>query len=108
VAAIVYLYVDRRVASLQLDIQTTGRAISLIDPSLRKIFSTGRRSDGKLRIVVYGLGQQTFAGKFASVNALVTAISGVMSTNPDGSDAEAVVSTLSKVEGLKITYRRTP
>jgi hypothetical protein len=107
-AAIVYLYVDRLVASLQLDIQTTGGAISLIDPSRQKIFSTGRRLDGTLRIVVFGLGQQTFAGKFACVDALVTGISGVMGSNPDGSDAEAVVSTLSKVGGLKITCRRTP
>lgn len=107
-AAIVYLYVDRLVASLQLDVQTTGRAISLIDPQRQKIFSTGRRSDGNLRIVVYGSGQQTFAGKFASVDAAVTGISGVISTNPDGSDADAMVSTLSKIEGLRIACHRTP
>jgi hypothetical protein len=107
-AAIVYLYVDRLVASLQLDVQTTGRAISLIDPQRQKIFSTGRRADGNLRIVVYGSGQQTFSGKFASVDASVTRISGVIGTNPDGSDADAVVSTLSKIKGLRVACRRTP
>ena len=107
-AAVVYLYVDRLVASLQLDIQTTGRVTPLISPSLQKIFSTGRRSDGKLRVIVFGSGQQTFAGKFAGVDALVTGISGVISTNPDGGDAEATVSTLSKIGGLKITLSKNP
>jgi hypothetical protein len=107
-AAAVYLYVDRPVASLQLDIQTTGQAISLIDPSRQKYFRTGRRLDGKLRIVVFGFGQQSFAGKFASVDASVTGISGVMSANSDSSDAEALVFMLSKIAGLKVICRKTP
>jgi hypothetical protein len=101
-AAVAYLFVDRPVASLQLDLQTAGQAISMLEAGLGKFFSTGRQADGKLRIIVFGMNQETFSGKFASVDAAVTAISGVIGANPDASDAGAKVVMLSKPTGLRI------
>lgn len=102
-AAACYLIVDRPVASLQLDLETTGQAVSLLDPALGKMFATGRQTDGKLRIIVYGLNQDTFSGRFASVDAPVTGISGVIGANPDASDSGAVVVQLSKPTGFTLT-----
>lgn len=101
-AAVCYLFVDKPVAALQLDLDTIGQATSTIDASLGKLFATGRTTDGKLRIIIYGLNQATFQGQFAAVDAPVTGISGVIGSNPDASDAGARVVRLSKVADVSL------
>jgi hypothetical protein len=97
-----YLYVDRPVASLQCDVETVGDAITMIDPSLNKMLNTGRLPNGKLRIVIFGLGQETFSGKFASVNSYCESISDVVGANPDASNAGVDVKWLNSPTGLKV------
>lgn len=99
-SAVCYLFVDKPVASLQLDLDTSGQATSTIDSSLGKLFATGRTLDGKLRIIIYGLNQSTFQGHFADVDAPIVGISGVIGSNPDASNVGANVVMLSKPTGL--------
>lgn len=100
----VYLYVDKPVASLQLDLDTSGQAVSAIDPALGKFFSAGIVG-GKLRIIIFGLNQSVFSGHFCIVDSSVRGISGVIGSNPDASDAWAMVTMLSSPSGLALTVR---
>ena len=100
--AAVYLFVDRPVASLQFDLETVGQATSMLDASANKFLNQGRQTDGKLRVIIFGLGQETFSGRIASVDAPVTGISGVIGANPDGSNAGAGVIKISKPEELSL------
>jgi hypothetical protein len=100
-AAATYLYVDRPVASLQCDLDTpAGTATLDLDPSLQKQIMAAP-VNGKLRVLVFGLNQSVFSGRFASVDAAVSGISGVVGANPDASDAGAIVTKLSKPIGLR-------
>ena len=98
----VWLYVDKPVASLQLDLDTDGQAVSAIDPALGKFFSAGSVG-GLLRIVIFGMNQTTFSGHFCIVDSPVRSISGVIGSNPDATDAHAMVTMLSSPEGLTVT-----
>jgi hypothetical protein len=95
-----YLFVDVDVASLQFDATTTGTII--LDGSVGKQMATNRLPDGKLRVIIYGLDVNTFSGKFATVNAFVLAISGVVAASPTGTLVNASIKTLSSPRGMTI------
>lgn len=100
-AATVFLQVTEPVAALQCDLTTSGNAHAV--PALViKQLSSNRLPNGKLRIVVHGLNTNTFSGTFATVDAKVTAIEGVVAANPDGTQSSATVKKVSKTTGLKI------
>lgn len=99
----VYLYVDKPVAALQCDVATAGTASTMLSPSANKFFSTAPQPDGYLRIVIFGLGLETFSGLFASVTAPVAAIKEVVGSDPAGLNANVSVGKLSSPSGLHIT-----
>jgi len=100
--AATWLFVDKPVASLQADLETSGSISLDLTPDLGKQLQSAPQPGGKIRIIVFGLNQSTFTGRFASVGAPVAGISGVVGANPDGSDAGASVSKLSAPTGLKV------
>jgi len=97
-AITVFLFVDKPVASLQLDLDTQG-SFSL-DPSVAKQVLTNRLGDGKLRVVIYSLGVDTFSGRFGIVDGAVLSISNVVGATPEGTDAEASVGKLSSPQSV--------
>jgi hypothetical protein len=88
----VFLYVDKPVASLQFDLDTTG-AITLVDTVQKQIVQAP--VNGKVRVIIYGLNQAVFQGKFATVNAPVSGVSNVVGAALDGSPVPIMVKTLS-------------
>ncbi len=102
--AATYLYVDRPVASLQCDLLgTAARTATLtLDPALGKQIMSANPTGASLRIIVFGLNQAVFSGRFASVEGIVSGISGVVTADPEANDAEGAVTKLSAPSGLKI------
>jgi len=101
----VFLYVDKPVASLQFDLDAAGSVTSTIDPALQKQVVTNRLPDGKLRVLVYGLNQSVFNGKFASVDSPVSSIKNVVGANPDGTDAGVTVLKVSSPQGVAVEVK---
>ena len=101
--AATWLFVDKPVASLQADIETSGSISLTLLPGLGKQLQSALLSNGVVRIIVFGLNQTTFSGPFASVDASVAGISNVVGASPDGGDAGASVSKLSAPTGLKVS-----
>ena len=77
------LQVSTPVAALQCDIETTGTA-QIISSLTTKQLTSNRLPDGKLRIVIFGLNQEIFTGAFATVDAPVQSISGVVLSDAAG------------------------
>ena len=100
--AATWLFVDKPVASLQADLETSGSISLDLSPDLGKQLQSAPQPGGKVRIIVFGLNQSTFTGRFASVDAPVAGISGVVGADPNGGDAGALVSKLSAPTGLKV------
>ena len=88
----VFLYVDKPVASLQFDLDTTG-TVALVDTVQKQIAQAP--VNGKVRVIIYGLNQAVFQGKFATVNAQVSSVSNVVGAALDGSPVSVTVKTLS-------------
>lgn len=86
-----WLYVDRAVASLQMDLDTAGNLTLLVTG---KQAAVNRLPSGLLRVLIYSMDLTTFSGRFAEVDAAVTGISGVTGANPDGTDGGAGVTSL--------------
>jgi len=101
--AATWLFVDKPVASLQADIETAGNISIDLAPDLGKQLQSAPQQDGKVRIIVFGLNQTTFSGRFASVDASVAGITGVVTADPNGGDAGASVSKLSTPTGLRVS-----
>ena len=101
--AATWLFVDKPVASLQADLETSGSISLDLTPDLGKQLQSAPQPGGKVRIIVFGLNQTTFSGRFASVDVPVAGISNVVTADPDGNDAGASVSKLSAPTGLKVS-----
>ncbi|MGA2264164.1 MAG: hypothetical protein ABSH28_22360 [Acidobacteriota bacterium] len=95
----VFLYVDKPVASLQFDLDTTG-AVTLVDTVQKQIAQAP--VNGKIRVIVYGLNQVVFQGRFATVNAPVSGVSNVVGAALDGSPVSVTVKTLSPPGKVKV------
>ncbi len=102
--AAVYLYVDVPVPSLQFDLTTEGTVT--LDPSVPKQISTGTLPDGRVMVIVYGLSQAAFQGRFASVDSPVSAVANVVGANPDATRANCQVTTLSRPQNVRADVRR--
>lgn len=102
--ATVYLQVTGPVASLQCDLDTAG-TVELMSGITTKQLSTNRLSDGRLRVLVYGLNQATFSGAFATVDKTVQGISGVVTANPDATQSTETVKKVSKPRGLTVIWQ---
>jgi hypothetical protein len=87
----VFLYVDKPVAGLQFDLDTTG-TVTLQDTVQKQIAQAP--VNGKVRVLIYGLNQATFQGKFAMVNAPVNGVSNVVGAALDGSQVRVTLRTL--------------
>lgn len=96
-----YLLVDKPVSSLQCDLETVGSAFLDVSDLLHK-FMTQNRIGNLLRLVIFGLTQDTFTGRFVTIDAPVLAISGVVGSNPDGTNADALVFQLSAPANLRV------
>lgn len=100
-----FLYVSKPVASLQFDLDTAGSF--KLDPALQsKQVVTNRLPDGKLRVIIFGLNQDTFSGKCGSVDKPVNTITNVTGANPDGSDAGATLSKMSTPQRVTVTIKK--
>ena len=99
----VFLYVTGPVAALQCNLQTAGSVASTLDPALGKFlyFENGI-------LLVGGPSLSTFTGHFATVNAAVTSISGVVTADPEGNDAGEDVVKLSAPSGVVIDVLARP
>jgi len=100
-AATVYLQVTGPVSALQCDLDTTGAA-QIVAGLTSKQLTSNRLQNGKLRIVVYGLNQSVFSGTFATVDAPVSGITGIVTSNPDGTASAATIKKISKPRGLQV------
>jgi hypothetical protein len=106
-AFVVFLYVDKPVAALQFDADVQGSISLTLDPSSQKSISTNRLPSGKLRVVIYGLNQNTFSGKFASVNGSITVDqSTVVGSDPNGAGVGAAVKNLSSPQNVRVTVKK--
>jgi hypothetical protein len=95
----VFLYVDKPVASLQFDLDTTG-AVSLVDTVQKQIVQAP--VNGKVRVIIYGLNQAVFQGRFATANAPVSGVSNVVGAALDGSPVPVTVKALSPPGKVKV------
>ncbi len=93
------IFIDKPIATLQMDIESYGEFTSTIPSSAAKEVMTNRVGN-KLRIIIFGLNQNLFSGKIGEMSQPVNSISGVVSVNPDESDAHASVSFINKIKNL--------
>lgn len=98
--AAAYLFVNKPVASLQADLDTGGD-VTLV-PSVEKFVHVHLLPSGRLRILVFGVNQDVFSGRFADVSDVVTGVHNVVCAAPDGSDAQAIVAYLNQPANLRI------
>jgi hypothetical protein len=96
-----FLYVNTPVASLQFDVETEGTIT--LDPSVQKQSVTNRLPNGKLRVIIFGLNQVVFSGKFATTDKPVIGVSNVVGSKLDGTNAGAMVSKISPPTGIKVS-----
>lgn len=96
-----YLFVDKPVCALQAFIDTSGSVALTVDESLGKSLATNIIS-GLLLILVSGLNQNVFSGCFLSAEMPVRMIMDAVTVNPDGTNAGARITKLSKVSGLVV------
>jgi hypothetical protein len=101
-----FLYVDKPVSTLQFDLDTEGTVTSVVAPSAQKSLSTNRLPDGKLRVLIFGLNQNTFSGRIATVDKSVNSITNVTGATPDGTDANAHVTKISGVKGVVVSIKK--
>lgn len=96
--ATVFLFCDQPVASLQFDVDTIG-TVSL-EAGIQKQIATAPVA-GKIRVIIYGLNQSTFSGRFAIVSGPVNGISGVVAAAPDGTAVTVTLSKIASPESLR-------
>jgi hypothetical protein len=84
------LYVDRPVAALQFDVETTGD----IYPAhgLPKTFNTNLIAPGVVRILIWSVQPGTFIGVFAEADAPITSIQNIVSGDIYGNGLNAEIS----------------
>ena len=99
----VFLYVDKPVASLQFDLDTTG-TVALVDTVQKQIAQAP--VNGKVRVIIYGLNQVSFQGKFATVDSRVSGVFNVVGAGLDGLPVPVTIRTLSPPGQIKIMISR--
>lgn len=99
----VFLYVDKPVSTLQFDLDTPASTVSIV-PGIDKQIAVNRVG-GKLRVVVFGLNQSVFQGKFAILDSNVATVSNVVGSNPDATNANCRVLTLSQPKNLNAVIK---
>lgn len=98
-AAIIFLFVDKPVSTLQMDIDTAGDITGLVAD---KDFTTNRLPDGKLRVVIWRLNRTEFTGRFASISMTVRGITNVVGADKDANAVQVRIATLGGVNNLTI------
>lgn len=88
----VFLYVDKPVASLQFDLDTAGKVT--LDSSITYKQLVTSVVNGKVRVLIYGLNQTTFSGRFAEVSSPVASISNIVAADPDANQVQVSIKTL--------------
>jgi len=96
---LVFLYVDKPVASLQFDMLTAGTVT--LSGSVNKQIAIGSVG-GKTRVIIYGLDQTTFVGKFAQIDADISQISGVVGADAGATPIAVTVKSLSQPKHVKV------
>lgn len=102
---VVALILTSPVASVQFDLSTTG-TVTMVPSITDKTMATNKLPDGKTRVIIYGLNQSTFTGKFAQVSAPVTTITGVVGANPDGTTAVVEIKKLTPPLNLRLAIAK--
>lgn len=99
-----YLFVDKSVAALEIDVITDGStATSLLDPALNKLVSAGRQPDGSLKILIFGVNREVFTGRCVAINNFVTGIKKVIGSDPDGITIDGVnILWLNELRGVTV------
>ena len=99
---VVFLYVDKPVASLQFDAVITG-TVTLVTTINKQVATANIGSSGKTRVIVYGLNQDVFSGKFGEVSGNVSDISNVVGADAEGRTVVINVKTLSQPKDVKVS-----
>ena len=95
------LSVDVPVSSLQFDMDSNGTVT--LEPSVAASKSVATAPVGNItRVVIFGVNQTEFSGKFAMVSAPIASISNVTGAKGDGTNANASVVKLSQVQGVNV------
>jgi hypothetical protein len=98
------LFVNSQVASLQCDLTTTGEHVTSLVSN--KSASINRLPNGKLRVVVFGLNQDVFSGRFAEVDADVQLVENVVASSPDGQPVAVTIQTVNSPKNLGVSSGR--
>jgi hypothetical protein len=97
------LYVSPAVSMLQFDLDTDGEFT--FNDQIPKQALTNRLSGGLLRVLVFGLDQSVFSGYVGTVSDTIRNISEIVGSNPDASDAHAIMGKLSQIPVANISLR---
>lgn len=97
-----YLFVDKSVATLEIDVITDGlTATSLLDPALNKLVSAGQQPDGSLKVLIFGVNREVFVGRCVAINNFVTGIKKVIGSDPDGVTVDGItINWLNELSGV--------
>ena len=96
-----YLYVDKPVASLQFDVVTLGN-VSLSPNITDKQIATNRLQSGLLRVIIYGLNQTMFSGRFASADADVVSVTNIVGADGNANGVDCIVLALSQPKNVML------
>ena len=94
------LYVSPAVSMLQFDLDTDGEFT--FNSQIPKQALTNRLPGGLLRVLILGIDQSVFSGFVGMVSDSVRSIGEVVGSNPDASDAHAIMGKISQVPVEKI------
>ena len=100
----VFLYVDKPVASLQFDVVTTA-SISLDNIVKNSKQIAVNTIDDKKRVIIYGLNQDTFVGKFAEVSGGIGTITNIVGVNPDATVVAVSIKPLNQPKDVNIKIK---
>jgi hypothetical protein len=83
------LHASVSISGLQFDVVTTGTLGLTIGANF--LMESATIATNTLRVLVYTLGQYTFSGPFARVNASVSSVSNVIGSDLDGEEVSVNV-----------------
>jgi hypothetical protein len=63
-------------------------------------------TDGKLRVIIFGLDQIVFSGRFASAGKPISSIANIVGSSLDGSNANASVTKMSSPQGVTVSVKK--
>lgn len=96
-----YLCCTLPVAVLQFDTVITGD-VSLL-PGINKNITVRKQSNGKTRVLIYGLNQELFVGKFLQCTGRVEAIENIVAGDAGANRVDAEVVMLSAPVSVTVT-----